>query len=111
LGGADRSDAVQVSQAGSEGDDNGLQVLAVGLQRAGGIAQRERETPYLGQSHGLLAVGVAWSSAPSQADQDGLGERTAGGLAVSIIITAEQQGAQPIDLLGDGGGELVAGAE
>jgi hypothetical protein len=39
----------------------------------------------------VLAVGVAWPSAPGQAGlagQGGLGERIAGGLAAGVIITA-----------------------
>jgi hypothetical protein len=42
----------------------------------------------------VLAVGVAWPSAPGQAGlaglagQGGVGERIAGGLAAGVIITA-----------------------
>jgi hypothetical protein len=47
LGHADRSDAALVGQARSEVHD-GLQLRAVGLERASGVAQRNSESPALG---------------------------------------------------------------
>jgi hypothetical protein len=97
LGGAEWSDAALVGQAGSQIVHNGLQLRAVGLERAGGLAQREGESPDLSVAHGLFAAGVAGCSAPGHAGQGGVGERAACGLAVGVIA-AEQQCPQSIGL-------------
>jgi hypothetical protein len=91
LGGTDRSDAGLVGQADSQFVDNGLQLGAVGLQRAGGLAQREGEAADLGLAHGLVAAGLARWPAPGQARQDGLGERAAGYLALGVIAAVQQR--------------------
>ena len=110
LGGADRADAAALDQPGNEVVDDGLQLGAVGLERAGGFAQGEGEAADLGVPDGLLAGGVARWPAPGQAGQAGLGERAAGELAVGVV-PAQQQCPQPVGLRGAGGGEFLARAE
>jgi hypothetical protein len=59
LGGADRSDAGMIGQAGREIVGDGLQLLAVVLERAGGLAQRDSESPDFGVPHSLRSAGLA----------------------------------------------------
>ena len=98
------------SQSGDEVVDDGLQLGAVGLECAGGVAQGEGEAADLGVPHGLLAAGVAGRAAPGQASQAGVGERGAGEFAVGVVA-AQQQRAEPVGLRGAGGGEFVTGTE
>src|SRR3954449_6680661 len=58
LGGADRADAATLDQSGGEVVDDGVQLGAVGLERAGGFAQGEGEAADLGVPYGLLAARV-----------------------------------------------------
>lgn len=97
LGGTDRSDTALVGQARRQIVHNGLQLRAVGLERASGLAQREVQSPDLSVAHGLLAAGLTGCSAPDHARQGGLGERAASGLALGVIA-AEQQRPQSIGL-------------
>ena len=79
--------------------DDGLQLGAVGLERAGGLAQGHGEAADLGVPYGLLTGGLAGRSASGQDRQAGVGERASGELAVAVVA-AQQQRAQPVGLRG-----------
>lgn len=68
----------------------GVQLSAVGLERASRLAQGDREPPDLGVLHGLTTAGLLRWPAQDQAGQDGLDERAAGDLAVSIVPIQQQ---------------------
>ena len=91
LGGADRADAATLDQSGDDVVDDGLQLGAVGLERAGGFAQGEREAADLGMPHGLLAAGFPRWPAPGQPGQAGFGESGAGELAVGVVAAQQQR--------------------
>src|SRR5215218_7665397 len=67
------ADAATLDQPGDEVVDNGLQLGAVGLERAGGLAQGEGEAADLGMPHGLLPDGLARWPAPGQGRPAGVG--------------------------------------
>jgi hypothetical protein len=110
LGGADRPDAGSLGQPGCELFDQLVQLASVGLQRAGGFADRDREPTNLAVPHGLQPVGLDGSAAARQGGQGGVGERGSGGVPVAIV-TGQQQGPQPVDLPGAGGDHLLPGGQ
>jgi hypothetical protein len=110
LGGADRADAGSGGQSGGQVVDDRGQIGAVGLERAGRLAQRQGEPADLGVAYGLLTGGACGGAVPGQPTQDGVAEAGAGQVAVGVIPVAEQR-AEPVGLRGAGGGQLVPGAQ
>jgi hypothetical protein len=66
------------------------QLGAVGLERAGGLAQRHGQPADLAMANRLLTGGVPRCASASQAGQDGLGEAAASDAALGVVAVSQQ---------------------
>jgi hypothetical protein len=83
--GADRAASGPGGQPGDQVVDDRGQLGAVGLERAGRLAQRQGEPADFGVAYGLLPAGACGLAASGQPGQDGVLEAGAGQAPVGVI--------------------------